>query len=129
MVERVARAICIGNPDFKMGTDGEGGLLWEMYADQARAAIAAMREPTEAMIDEGGCFVGACDVTINGVRRRDDLGADIFREMLCVSDLCSYGTSPRVCFPTQPFKALLPALIEKWRAYAVLVWGEGWDNE
>lgn len=62
-------------------------------------------------------------------RIRDDLGADILREMLCVSDLCSYGTSPRVCFPTQPFKALLPALIEKWRAYATLAWGEGWDQD
>lgn len=59
-------------------------------------------------------------------RRREDLGADMLREMLCVADLCSYGTSPRVCFPTQQFEALLPALIEKWRAYAISKW-DGWD--
>lgn len=54
---------------------------------------------------------------------RSDLGAEMLREMLCVADLCDYGTSPRVCFPTSEFRELLPALIEKWRAYAEMAWG------
>lgn len=59
---------------------------------------------------------------------RHDLGAEMLREMLCRADLCDYGTSPRACFPTQQFRALLPELIEKWRAYAALQWGQGWDT-
>lgn len=46
MVERVARAICESekmNPD-----DALGG--WIHWQDAARAAIEAMREPTEAML-------------------------------------------------------------------------------
>lgn len=56
--------------------------------------------------------------------RRIDLAAEIIREMLCVADLCEYGTSPRTCFPSHEFAALLPSLIEKWRAYAALAWDE-----
>lgn len=75
------------------------------------------------------CALDVLTEIMNGDREREDLGADMLREMLCVSDLCSYGTSPRVCFPTQQFKALLPVLIEKWRAYALLAWGDAWDQE
>lgn len=64
------------------------------------------------------CEVRDCE------RRRDDLAADMFREMLCTANLCDYGTSPRVCFATTQFRKLLPALIERWRAYAELAWGE-----
>lgn len=60
----------------------------------------------------------------DGTHIRDDLANEMLREMLCTANLCDYGTSPRVCFPTEPFKALLPDLIEKWKAYAVLQWGE-----
>ena len=56
--------------------------------------------------------------------RRDDLGAEMFREMLCVMGLCDYGTSPRVCWPTPEFSALLPAFIEKWKAYSKLHWSD-----
>lgn len=56
--------------------------------------------------------------------RRGDLAAEMFREMLCNADLCEYGTSPRVCFATSYFAEVLPALIERWRAYAELAWGE-----
>lgn len=41
MVERVARAIC------KAQTQGTG--FWKAFIPEARAAIAAMREPTEGM--------------------------------------------------------------------------------
>ncbi len=47
MVEIVARAICVAakmNPD-----DAMGG--WVHWKEEARAAIEAMREPTEAMIE------------------------------------------------------------------------------
>lgn len=53
-------------------------------------------------------------------KKRTDLAAEIFRELLCKMDLCDYGTSPRYCFPTSEFKAMLPAFIEKWKAYAAL---------
>jgi len=54
-----------------------------------------------------------------------DLHHDIFREMLCRAGLCDYGTSPRVCFPTQQFKEVLPTLIDKWRAYSQIAWRGG----
>jgi hypothetical protein len=43
MVERVARAICAKNAT----------LDWREYRDEAKRAIAAMREPTNAMIEAG----------------------------------------------------------------------------
>ena len=55
--------------------------------------------------------------------QRSDLASEIFREMLCTSGLCEYGTSPRACFPTTSFKQRLPALIEKWDEYRRLKWG------
>jgi len=42
MVERVAKALC-----------KHGGDCWQMHIDDARAAIEAMREPTEAMESAG----------------------------------------------------------------------------
>ena len=61
MIERVARAIFAvehegDNPDgvFSTYTPHRGSRNfypgWKMYEESARAAIAAMREPTEAMI-------------------------------------------------------------------------------
>lgn len=58
----------------------------------------------------------------DGTFRREDLAGQMFREMLCTSDLCDYGTSPRVCFPTTPFKAVLPELISKWEDYRRAKW-------
>ena len=52
MVDRVARAI-YGDMPRAMSADGEFENLWpetqDRYRSLARAAIAAMREPTEAM--------------------------------------------------------------------------------
>ena len=59
-----------------------------------------------------------------GVKRRTDLGAEMFREILCRADLCEYGTSPRVCFPTREFSAALPDLIDRWQAFSKLQWGD-----
>ena len=44
MVERVAKALA-GLSDM----DSE----WQLFSDQARAAIEAMREPTKAMVEVG----------------------------------------------------------------------------
>lgn len=59
----------------------------------------------------------------DGTWREGDLAARMLREMLCVSGLCAYGTSPRTCFPTTLFKALLPSLITRWERYRELAWG------
>jgi hypothetical protein len=64
-----------------------------------------------------------CELDANE-KHRTDLAAEMFREMLCNLNLCDYGTSPRVCFPTRQFRALLPTLIERWRAYSALQWAE-----
>lgn len=56
--------------------------------------------------------------------QRNDLASEMFREMLCTSGLCNYGTSPRSCFPTTGFAKRLPVLIEKWTAYKNFVWGD-----
>ncbi len=49
MVERVARAMAVRNNDH----DEEGRLQWPAYADDARAAIAAMRVPSKNMLEAG----------------------------------------------------------------------------
>jgi len=56
MVERVARAMCVAdgcNPDALPNEDYADGseVLWMTYGTMARAAIAAMREPTEAIME------------------------------------------------------------------------------
>lgn len=57
MVERVARAVCKAN-----GTDPDNDDFppcdWRNYVPEANAAIAAMREPTGAMIDAGANSYG-----------------------------------------------------------------------
>jgi hypothetical protein len=47
MIERVARALC--SLDWGSLPEG-GGPVFEIYFRQARAAIEAMREPTEGMV-------------------------------------------------------------------------------
>lgn len=64
MVERVARAICAADDGHHSGAPDDRDLWlphqikenpalrnWMVYKDQARAAIAAMRKPTEAMAE------------------------------------------------------------------------------
>lgn len=69
------------------------------------------------------CAIAVLEELRDNRKTRSDLGAEMFREMLCNLHLCSYGTSPRVCFPTTDFRLHLPALIAKWRAYSLLHWG------
>ena len=55
MVERIARAICVASgqdPDFDYDPRGISfgdDIRWKLYVPKARAAIEAMREPTEAI--------------------------------------------------------------------------------
>lgn len=55
MVERVARAMAEVNDHHQEFAIGD---FRDAYMDQARAAIEAMREPTEAMVDS--CGNGEC---------------------------------------------------------------------
>ncbi|MGW9332726.1 hypothetical protein [Bosea sp. NPDC055594] len=61
MIERVARAICIATglePDRKNRSSDEGDgtaphdLAWHAFQPEARAAILAMREPSDAMLSD-----------------------------------------------------------------------------
>jgi hypothetical protein len=58
MVERIARALCIDAHGSSLSPDAiltcgpareVGQPAWKFFEDRARVAIAAMREPTEAM--------------------------------------------------------------------------------
>ena len=55
MVERVARALAVN----MFGRDSEEG--WRQLEGAARAAIAAMREPTEAMLVAGDDWLTNAD--------------------------------------------------------------------
>ena len=63
-----------------------------------------------------------------GVDYGEGLAHEMFREMLCVIGLCTYGTSPRGCFPDwlngESTEPLLVALLEKWREYRVVEWDD-----
>lgn len=55
-LERAARAICVASgydPDKDDQVANVGPLNWELFADQARAVLQAIREPSGGMIDEG----------------------------------------------------------------------------
>lgn len=55
MIEKVARAIASAEAAYFGGTKDDEAQnaeqMWRTYEDQARAAIAAMIEPTEAMVE------------------------------------------------------------------------------
>lgn len=68
------------------------------------------------------CAIQVLEDVRDGTHNRPDLAAQMFREMLCTSHLCDYGSSPRVCFPTAEFGKVLPELIEKWKAYYLSHW-------
>lgn len=62
MIERVARAIC----ETTSGTGDDH--QWEMFVDEARAAIEAMREPTPQMVDSGmACEAGTFEEDIQRI--------------------------------------------------------------
>lgn len=73
------------------------------------------------------CAIQVLEDLRDSTHNRKDLASQMFREMLCTSRLCDYGTSPRVCFPTTEFEKLLPELIEKWKAYYLGHWQSEYD--
>lgn len=72
--------------------------------------------------DFDDCAIDVLEEIRDKRKVRDDLGAEMFREMLCRMELCDYGTSPRVCFSTPDFAEILPAFIEKWKAFSAQHW-------
>lgn len=70
------------------------------------------------------CAIAVLKELQTGTKERRDLASDMFREILCNLDLCEYGSSPRVCFPTKWFGDCLSELIEKWGQFSKLHWGE-----
>lgn len=63
-----------------------------------------------------------------GADNGEGLAHEMFREMLCVAGLCTYGTSPRGCFPDyvdgESTAPLLAELLAKWREYRDVEWSE-----
>ena len=58
IIERVARAICASLDEDPDAADTPYEIRgWRLHQSTARAAIAAMREPTEAMIGAGGDII------------------------------------------------------------------------
>jgi hypothetical protein len=73
MIERVARAICADDED---GDESK----WSRYYDNARAAIAAMREPTREMLD--ALLPPRSSITDARYESRRDLRPLIYRAMI-----------------------------------------------
>lgn len=118
------------------------------YEKRERVAIEALDAllakpaiPKDGMCSDGECFdpwdlfpclFGSYDSAFDDMaievlteilnRRREDLAADMFREMLCTASLCDYGTSPRSCFAIPAFRERLPQFIERWREYSKILW-------
>jgi len=92
MIERVARAILKRRyydcePDMYVDLDwffwvmeNESGDIWSDAMDEARVAIAEMREPTVAMIDSGVAF--ALNVSIGREYNWSAYVADKHRAMI-----------------------------------------------
>jgi hypothetical protein len=68
------------------------------------------------------CAIDVLTELNDGCRVRTDLGAYMFREILCVMGLCEYWSSPRTCFPVEAFSSILPKLIEMWKEYSRIQW-------
>lgn len=70
IIERVARAL--SPDDFPAENDEERcwcvfcradlAITQEFQRQKARAAIAAMRQPTESMREAGACYIGSTDI-------------------------------------------------------------------
>jgi len=120
------------------------------YEQRERKAAAMLAEalalpvvPEDGIFSDGECFVpwnmfpslygtyskAFDDLAIevltdirDGTYKRTDLAAEMFRELLCTTGLCDYGTSPRVCFASEALKKQLPELIHRWTEYSRVHW-------
>ncbi|MDI6027029.1 hypothetical protein QBK99_12595 [Corticibacterium sp. UT-5YL-CI-8] len=86
MIERVARALF--DIDYKKEPEREH--LWldgkDFYKASARAAIEAMREPTEYMLNVGSCHEDpeeryAGDISL-GIKGEGDIAGEVFKAMI-----------------------------------------------
>lgn len=119
-------------------------------AERLTAELAKPDEGEEGLQDHGVCFdpwslfpavygtyggeFDACAIQVlmelerqnagDWSGARSDLGARMFREMLCTAHFCDYGTSPRACFWSHRYADLLPQLRERWQAFSLRCWGE-----
>jgi hypothetical protein len=101
--------------DLSVGDVGDKFVPWDLFPCLYGSYSSAFDDMALAVLEnirDGKC-------------KAEDLASEMFREILCTADLCEYGTSPRVCFPTEEFKALLPQLIARWERYAKAQWGWG----
>lgn len=74
MIERVARSLCEAQRQLPGDPTWETTCARDLYRVEARAAIEAMREPTTAMIWNGG-RAGRGDPWFNGMDVRPEVGA------------------------------------------------------
>ena len=93
-------------------SDGECFDPWDMFP--------SLYDPYSSEFDD--LAIAVLEDVINRSYLRVDLAGEMFREMLCTSGLCEYGTSPRTCWAETAFAPLLPKLIERWREYAAIRW-------
>lgn len=109
--------VCKDGSDEYFKAEGEIFDPWEIfpcfYGSYSSAFDEMAIEVLEA-IQNRASFVG------------ESLAHEMFREVLCTSGFCDYGTSPRGCFPDRrtDFAELLPTLIEKWKQYYTVEWGD-----
>lgn len=72
LIERAARAMYdTVQPEWEWD-DPDAGPLRKMYRDNARAAIMALQEPSEEMIDAGADIVRSVEKAESDIAIRDD---------------------------------------------------------
>lgn len=127
--ERVAAVLALPDiPEDECYNEGEAFDPWSLFpclygsysSEFDQMALAVLRSLDLAARDQWDAAIA--------MQRKETLAHEMFREMLCTAGLCTYGTSPRVCFAEGPFRPLLPALIAKWEAYYAVRWGEPAPN-
>lgn len=76
MIERVAKAILAAEGKDPEKVDGWGRPMWKSKAKEARAAIAAMREPTPEMEAEWKAIMGGGFMNSHSDRETWEAGID-----------------------------------------------------
>jgi hypothetical protein len=99
-------------PEDDMYSDGECFDPWAMFPALYGSYSSAFDDMAIAVLTD----------IRDGTHTREDLAAEMFREMLCTTGFCDYGTSPRVCFASGRFREMLPRLIERWSEYYKIRW-------
>lgn len=96
MVERVARAICrAGICGPRDHIEAEVNRNWRKFVLEARAAISAMREPTEVMTAVGATKIYLNDSHCGTLKEYELAKADHLREVAsCYSAMIDAALSP-----------------------------------